>query len=233
MKKIAAASRNEVLEGAPMRYAPSNELGVVFLFAHLASKWRLRVDAVRSVFPDCIAYQKAQGREKRIRIEFEFNSKNFKIHRHNARRCDWIVCWEHDWPDVPRNLQVIELRREFGLGFNVWVMPVSAEREEDLDRTSYSDYWSLPSQCHKGDLLLFYLTRPQSCISHIFEAMDRSKKITAGWKEGKDYMGPIRSVCRLRAPIFLEDLRAHRVLKTANFVRSAMQGRPNATEYWP
>jgi len=233
MKDRKDISRAEVLEGAPLRYAPANELGVVFLFAHLAHKWRLRVDAVQSGFPDCVAYQKIQGKEKRTRIEFEFNSRNFKTHGHDASQCDWIVCWEHDWPDAPANLQIIELRREFGLGFNVWIMPTNDPYKKALDGINSWDSWSLPSQCHKGDLILYYFTRPEQSISHVFVAAGRSKKVTAGWKEGKDYMGPIRRICRLKAPVFLEDLRNHRVVSTAHFVRSQMQGHPNATEYWP
>jgi hypothetical protein len=80
------AQTPDVLEGAPLRYAPVNELGVVFLFAHLAKRWRLRIDAIQPTFPDCIAYQKIQDGEKRIRIEFEWKSRNFKTHKHNAKK---------------------------------------------------------------------------------------------------------------------------------------------------
>jgi hypothetical protein len=233
MKDEASISRAKVLEGAPLRYAPANELGVVFLFAHLARKWTLRVDAVRSGFPDCIAYQKVQGKEKRIRIEFEFNFRNFKAHGHRSGQCDWIVCWEHDWPDVPANLQVVELRREFGLGFNVWIVPISDPYKERLEGVNSDDQWSLPSQCHRGDLVLYYLTRPEQSVSHIFVAADRARKIRARWKKGKDYMGAIRRVCWLKASIFFDDFRNHRVLSTAHFVRGQVQGRPNTTEYWP
>jgi hypothetical protein len=226
-------SRAEVLDGAPLRYAPTNELGVVFLFAHLARKWRLRIDTIRSGFPDCIAYQKIQGKEKRIRIEFELNARNFKTHRHDPRACDWIVCWENDWPDAPTNLQIIELRSEFGLGFNVWIVAIDASYKEDLDSIHFGDQWSLPSQCHKGDLVLYYFAQPEQSIRHVFVAADRARKVRAGWKAGKDSMGPIRRVCSLKAPVFFEDLRNHRVLSTAHFVRNQMQGRPNATEYWP
>lgn len=232
MKSKSQITRGEVLEGAPLRYAPANELGVVFLFAHLARKWGLRVDAVQPRFPDCIAYQKIQGKEKRIRIEFELNSRSFKTHGHDPRQCDCIVCWEHDWPDAPSNLQIVELRREYGLGFNVWIMPVN-EYKEELEAINADDQWSLPSQCHKGDLILFYFTLPEKSIGHIFFAAERARKVKAGWKPGKDYMGPIRRVCRLKAPLFFEDLRNHRILSTAHFVRAQMQGRPHATEYWP
>jgi len=70
-------------------------------------------------------------------------------------------------------------------------------------------------------------------LEHIFVADNRAKKQKATWKPGYDYMGPIRRVCRLASPLFLEDLHSHRVLRTAHFVRAQMQGRHNATEYWP
>ena len=177
--------RSEVLDGAPLRYAPANEIGVVFLFAHLAKKWRLRIDELRSGFPDCIAYQKIQGREKKIRIEFEYKSKNFMTHRHSPDKCDWIVCWEDNWPDAPRNIHIIELRREFGLGFNVWIMPTNDPYKDILEKLNYDSRWSLPSQCHKGDLILYYFTKPEQCIRNIFIVADRVHKVTAGWKKGK------------------------------------------------
>lgn len=224
--------RAEILDGAPLRLAPENEQGVVFLFAHLAKRWRLRVEEIKQGFPDCIAYQKIRGRERRIRIEFEFKSKTFLIHRHPARACDWIVCWEHNWPGAPQRLQIVELRREFGLGFNVWIMPVNAPYKEVLRDCRVAD-WSVPSQAHHGDLVLFYFTRPEACISYIYAVTGRVVKERAGWRPGMDYGAPIRRVCHLSSPLFLEDLRKHRILQTSGFVRGKMRGRPNATEYWP
>ena len=60
--------------------------------------------------------------EKRIRIEFEYKSRNFN---HDPRKCDWLVCWEDNWADAPEHLQVIELRKYFGLGVDIWIQPVS------------------------------------------------------------------------------------------------------------
>jgi hypothetical protein len=100
-------------DGAPMNYAPENELGVVFLFSHLAKKRGLKIQTIRPGFPDCIAHRDG----KRIRIEFELRSRNFAQHKHDRKKCDWIVCWVHDWPAVPPNLHVWELQREYGLGF--------------------------------------------------------------------------------------------------------------------
>lgn len=52
-----------------LRYAPANELGVVFLFAHLAKRWRLKVDTLRASFPDRIAFQQTQRGGKRTRMD--------------------------------------------------------------------------------------------------------------------------------------------------------------------
>ncbi len=84
--------RPERLPDGPMNYAPENENGVVFLFADLAKRWRLRIEEIKPSFPDCIAYQKSHSGDKRIRIEFEFKSRNFQTHRHNHKKCDWVVC---------------------------------------------------------------------------------------------------------------------------------------------
>ena len=151
--------RPEVLNESPLHYAPENELGVVFLFANLLKKYRLRVDQIQSSYPDCIAYQKIGNMEKRIRIEFEFKSRNFKTHRHNPNNCDWVVCWEHNWPTIPKRLNVVELRKEFGLGFNVWVQPISVNFFNFLTKVKNksSGYWSVPSIAHKGDLLLYII----------------------------------------------------------------------------
>ena len=49
------------------------------------------------------------GKCQRVRIEFEYESRNFLRHMHEASRCDVIVCWVHNWPECP--LEVIELSK--------------------------------------------------------------------------------------------------------------------------
>src|SRR5687767_14404694 len=78
----SSAQRPEMLENAPMQYAPMNELGVVFLFSHIARRLRLKIEQIRPQYPDCIAYQKTGNGEKQVRIEFEYKSRNFYAHRH-------------------------------------------------------------------------------------------------------------------------------------------------------
>lgn len=234
-KKDLVNRRPDILEGAPLHYAPKNELGVVFLFSHMLKKLRLTIDKIQPQYPDCIAYQKVGGGQKKIRIEFEFKSRNFKSQMHNPKGCDWIVCWEHNWPDIPKHLTVVELRREFGLGFNVWIQPVSegpvdTETGETISELGSSE-WSVPSLAHKDDLILFYNISPDKCIKNIFR-LDSDVKIIKK-TDWAPYFGSVRRVCLLKSPIFFEDLKRDRILKTSPFVRGQMQGRPNATEYWP
>src|SRR3990172_7087379 len=130
-RKLAETRPARLPDGAPIEYAPENEQGVVFLFSHLAKKFGLRVERVQAGYPDCTAYRDG----KRVRIEFEYRSRNFKLHRHDEKECDWMVCWIHDWPGVPEKLRVVELRKEYGLGFNVWFQPVAGEYRNMLAAT--------------------------------------------------------------------------------------------------
>jgi hypothetical protein len=50
--------------------------------------------------------------------EFEVYSSHFEAHGHlkqmkNGNECRLIICWKDDWKDRPRNLKVIELRKEW------------------------------------------------------------------------------------------------------------------------
>ncbi|HET8923227.1 MAG TPA: hypothetical protein VFN26_09565 [Candidatus Acidoferrum sp.] len=91
-------------------HAPVNEQGVVLLFGMLAKQLGFRVEAVQKGFPDCEAKRQiGPERWQRVNIEFEFESRNFRDHRHPLHGCDIIVCWRHNWPDCPKHLEVLEL----------------------------------------------------------------------------------------------------------------------------
>lgn len=223
--------RPEILENAPLRYAPENELGVVFLFAKLARNYQLRVEEIRPRFPDCIAYQKVGGREKKIRIEFEYRSSHFRTHGHPVRGCDWIVCWEHDWPDAPARLNIVELRSRFGLGQKAWIQPVIKGEQHYLKDSRQP--WALSKRARRGDLCLMYRCTPAQYIADIYAVVGETWRGGAGWREGQAYFAEIRRVCKLPSPIFLNDMRSHKVLKTSSFIRRNMQGNLHVTEYWP
>ena len=94
----------------PMVNEPINEQGVLFLFGAMAEKLGFRVTLVQTGFPDVEALiEVSPGRWKRVRIELEYESRNFTKHRHGVDGCDMIVCWIHNWPECP--LEVIELRK--------------------------------------------------------------------------------------------------------------------------
>ncbi len=222
------------LKNAPLEYAPSNELGVVFLFASMARRLQFRIEELRPQFPDCIAYRRMGDSEKRTRIEFEFRSSSFKTHRHDADKCDVIVCWHHDWPDVPSSLEVVELKRHFGVARKVWILQALKSQWDYLEEKDCMN-WGMSKRTTPGDVLLMYRCSPISAITDVFTfSGDDIARDGAGWRDGEAYFGEIKRACRLRSPIFLGDLRKHHVLKTASFVRRNMQGVGLlATEYWP
>ncbi len=77
-----------------------------------AHRLGFRVLSLQSGFPDCEAMREVQpGKWQRVRIEFEFFSRNFKEHGHDPDLCDVIVCWQHNWPNCPPHLEVVELSR--------------------------------------------------------------------------------------------------------------------------
>lgn len=94
-----------------LRHEPVNEDGVVFLFGMVARELGYLVEAVQAGFPDCEAKRQVDaGKWQRVRIEFEYESRNFRDHGHPPEGCDVIVCWRHNWPECPPHLEVVELR---------------------------------------------------------------------------------------------------------------------------
>jgi len=215
-----------------MQYAPENELGVVFLFAHVAKKLQFKIEQIRPKYPDCIAFKKAGNIEKKLRIEFEFKSSSFKSHGHNPDECDCIVCWHHDWPDAPHDIEIIELKRFFGVGVKVWIQPAIKSQWFHLDEND-SLNWALSKRATPGDLLLMYRCAPAKSISEIFVFDGELKRGEASWRSGHCYAGTIKRLCNLDSPIFLDDLRTHRIIKTSSFVRRNIQGNLLVSEYWP
>lgn len=80
------------LESAPLNFSPVNEQGVIFLFAVLKDKYGFSIEKIQTGYPDCIAYRRIGGKEKRVRIEFEYKSSHFRTHGHDPNKCDCIVC---------------------------------------------------------------------------------------------------------------------------------------------
>jgi hypothetical protein len=49
------------------------------------------------------------GKWQLVNVEIEFQSRNFLLHQHDAKICDVIVCWEHNWPECPEEIEIVEL----------------------------------------------------------------------------------------------------------------------------
>jgi hypothetical protein len=170
-----------------------------------------------------------------VRIEFEYKSANFRTHGHRAQDCDWLVCWEHNWPDVPASLRVIELRTEFGLGWQVWLNPKSVEWYDGYDGSpAIND--TIPRQAKAGDLVLIYFRRPKSEIAYackISELQREAKGRRSEHSGKKDWWAVTKKLCKLKCPLSLEKLKQRKELKDAGFVRGSCQARQNITASWP
>jgi hypothetical protein len=101
-----------LLRPSPLVCAPVNEAGVIFLFGAMAEQMGFQMLRIQAEYPDGEALRTmAENRLQRVKIEFEYESRNFLRHNHDAAFCDLIVCWEDNWPDSP--LEVIELKKAF------------------------------------------------------------------------------------------------------------------------
>jgi hypothetical protein len=112
--KEAKAIPGRPLYGPPMRicalaHCPTNEAGVIYLFGSLAIDLGFMVTSLQAAFPDCNAMRRVEGGKwQPVRVEFEYESRNFLKHMHDAKGCDLIVCWEHNWRECP--VEVLELK---------------------------------------------------------------------------------------------------------------------------
>lgn len=100
---------------------PVNEQGVIVLFAQQAEKAGFEIVEIHAEFPDSVA--RKNGVE--YRIEFEYQSSNFRAHKHDVRKCDIIVCWERDSKSV---LPILALS-EHGWETTEIVMPSDSDRD--------------------------------------------------------------------------------------------------------
>ena len=206
---------------------PENENGVVFIFALAARKLRFEVDKVQSPFPDC----RARWGKRNVRIEFEFRSRNFETHGHSSRGCDLIVCWKHDWPGVPAGLEVIELRKAFGLDRDVWSVAYQERFWSNLPNSREpTGLWSVPSRAGPDDLLLVYRSGTASeegAITDVFRVHTPVERVKdPGWRAEPDWMASIQLVATLRRPLTYS-----RMKKLG--IAGGLESRPNRTGNWP
>jgi Homing endonuclease associated repeat len=114
--KVAKPRPDRPVYGSPLvngmlAFAPTNEIGVVCLFGMLARELGLVVLRIQTEYPDGEVMRAVEGGKwQRLHVEFEYQSRNFLLHLHDPKQCDMIVCWEHNWPECPEEIEVLELK---------------------------------------------------------------------------------------------------------------------------
>src|SRR2546427_2635289 len=70
------------------------------------------IEAIRQGFPDALVvdYRANPNRGVKKSIEFEFASSHFARKKHPVKGAQIIVCWEHDWKNCPKEIEVLELK---------------------------------------------------------------------------------------------------------------------------
>jgi hypothetical protein len=96
-KSSLAPRCGELLRFRALDHLVAEELGFV-------------LETIGAQFPDAIGRRRIGKAWQHVRIEFEYESRSFRTHRHDPKSCDLIVCWEDNWPECP--VEVLELKRE-------------------------------------------------------------------------------------------------------------------------
>jgi len=99
----------EIINFRGMVYAPLNEAGVVLLFSKIMDDLGvIYVSSPPRGFDMVGRISTERGLEFK-HFEFEYKSSNFRARGHGSL-VDYLVCWEHDWKDCPKDIEVWELR---------------------------------------------------------------------------------------------------------------------------
>ncbi len=101
-----------------MAFAPTNEAALAILFGAMARELGFIILRAQQPCPDVVAMRKVAGGWQLVRIELEFESRNFLEHEHDRRECDLIVCWVNNWKECP--LPVIELSKLLTPSFSLY-----------------------------------------------------------------------------------------------------------------
>src|ERR1017187_3600736 len=207
-----------------MAYAPTVELGVVFLFGRLATRLGFTVESVHPYFPDCWARRKG----KLERIEFEFRASSYAA-EHHPKGADIIVCWENDWAERPkafRHLEIISLKGLVGAQRRVFAVGCD-ESISGHELTARRLYWNVPSFAEIGDLVLISRKKPTGAIRDVWEIVSPPEYFKKGNRYGfyPGFQAPIRNIVRLKKPVTYMRLSKHPLSRKLPVVRKRFQGK--------
>jgi hypothetical protein len=167
-----------------LTYAPINEQGVVLLFGMLADDIGFSVESIRVQYPDAIMIDYRSGKQSRgVRkyVEFEYLSSHFGKQRHDPKECDMIVCWEDDWKNRPKEVEVLELKsllqklkdeekeqEAIGAPVTPHARPKKVEKEKPDYMTSWESrlQWVLPTTRDLALRLIRRLEHELSGVKH-------------------------------------------------------------------
>jgi len=112
-RRFRQKEKEEHITGEPINfrglvYAPINEQGVVFLFSKVSEDLNIKIEEIQQGFPDAIGKVKTDKGYAKRTIEFEYKSSNYD---HLPKKCDILICWEHDWLGCPKDIEIIELKK--------------------------------------------------------------------------------------------------------------------------
>jgi hypothetical protein len=204
------------------------------LFGRHADALGFTVTSAQQPFPDCTA----KYRGKRVRIEFEFESRHFETHGHDPNGCDLIVCWRHIWPNPGRKYgnapAVLELRRYFGLGWNAWLISMESKYVDKIPGGNrYTGLFSVPSRAGPDDLILLYRPAPDRLLRDVVRVATPVERVAnARWKKGPDWMAEYQRVARLEKGLALDTI-AEALGVPRKQIGRHLQGRRDVTSRWP
>lgn len=84
---------------------PTNEAETIKLYRLAQARLGWSIVHLQTACPDAIIAKNGY----KLRAEFEYKARNFKMHGHDPDDCDIIICWVNDYPDAP--VPVWELRK--------------------------------------------------------------------------------------------------------------------------
>lgn len=150
-------------------FVPSNELAVREWFAANLDKFDYDIVVSKSSFPD---YTLRDSTGKKYKVEVELKSGNFLAHKHDPKKCDFILCWIHN-QKVP--LPVLELSTE--KMHEARAEPTSPDEYgpvlENMESETLSTFFKAAKSC-RGEINAFVLAvaddlRVQSQYTHLIQ----------------------------------------------------------------
>jgi hypothetical protein len=125
---------------------------------------------------------------------------------------------------ITKNVMPVPLQKN---NHQVWIVPKREQYLEDyLKRDETPENDALPQNAHRHDLLLIYISSPKSQILFICQVVELlNDKNDESWAKTK-------LLCKLDHPLTREELKSHKVLKNAGFVKANFVKSQRVTPYW-